>query len=42
MSPVSPLHPLRSTLLPPFARTPEVMRVATYTIHKGVRGVGPR
>lgn len=42
MSPVTPLNRLRSTLLPPFARAPDVLRVATYNIHKGVRGVGPR
>lgn len=35
------LRPLQSTLLPPFAGGPGVLRVATYNIHKGVRGVGP-
>lgn len=34
------LNPLRSTLLPP-ASTLGRLRVATYNIHKGVRGVGP-
>ena len=34
------LNPLRSTLMP--AATPGVLRVATYNIHKGVRGLGPR
>lgn len=35
------LNPLHSTLMPPFTATGAVMRVATYNIHKGVRGVGP-
>ncbi len=36
------LNPLQSTLLPPFDGADDVLRVATYNIHKGVRGVGPR
>jgi endonuclease/exonuclease/phosphatase family metal-dependent hydrolase len=36
------LNPLNSSLLPPFAATAQVLRVATYNIHKGVRGVGLR
>jgi endonuclease/exonuclease/phosphatase family metal-dependent hydrolase len=35
------LNPLHSTVLPPFTATGMVMRVATYNIHKGVRGMGP-
>ncbi len=35
------MNPLHSSFLPPFAATGMVMRVATYNIHKGVRGVGP-
>jgi len=35
------LQPLQSTLLPPFTGI-SGLRVATYNIHKGVRGVGPR
>jgi endonuclease/exonuclease/phosphatase family metal-dependent hydrolase len=35
-------RPLQSSLLPPFAGDGEVLRAATYNIHKGVRGVGPR
>jgi endonuclease/exonuclease/phosphatase family metal-dependent hydrolase len=35
------LNPWNSTLLPPTDRG-SVLRVATYNIHKGVRGVGPR
>lgn len=35
------MNPLHSTFLPPFTATGMVMRVATYNIHKGVRGVGP-
>ena len=35
------LNPWNSTLLPPTDRA-SVLRVATYNIHKGVRGVGPR
>lgn len=38
---VSPLKPLQSTLLPPSPRAATTLRVATYNIHKGVRGVGP-
>ncbi len=33
---------LQSTLLPPASGDSRVLRVATYNIHKGVRGVGPR
>ena len=33
-------NPLHSTLMPPFAAGDEVLRVATYNIHKGVRGIG--
>jgi endonuclease/exonuclease/phosphatase family metal-dependent hydrolase len=36
------LNPLNSSQLPPFAATSHVLRVATYNIHKGVRGVGLR
>jgi endonuclease/exonuclease/phosphatase family metal-dependent hydrolase len=41
---VSPLKPLNSTLLPPASTqfAIDTLRVATYNIHKGVRGVGPR
>ncbi len=35
------LNPLNSTLLPP-ATGISALRVATYNIHKGVRGLGPR
>jgi endonuclease/exonuclease/phosphatase family metal-dependent hydrolase len=35
------LNPLHSSALPPFTATGMVLRVATYNIHKGVRGVGP-
>jgi endonuclease/exonuclease/phosphatase family metal-dependent hydrolase len=35
------LRPLQSTLLPPYTGI-SGLRVATYNIHKGVRGVGPR
>jgi endonuclease/exonuclease/phosphatase family metal-dependent hydrolase len=35
------MNPLHSSFLPPFAATGMVMRVATYNIHKGVRGMGP-
>ncbi len=38
---MSPMHPLQSSLLPP-ATGMAALRVATYNIHKGVRGVGPR
>ena len=34
------LNPLQSTLMPPFSGM-GALRVATYNIHKGVRGVGP-
>ncbi|MFO1328396.1 MAG: endonuclease/exonuclease/phosphatase family protein [Rubrivivax sp.] len=33
--------PLHSTLMPPYTGI-DTLRVATYNIHKGVRGVGPR
>jgi endonuclease/exonuclease/phosphatase family metal-dependent hydrolase len=33
---------LQSSLLPPHSGLHQRMRVATYNIHKGVRGVGPR
>jgi len=39
------LNPMNSTLLPPTGRSGSdtgTLRVATYNIHKGVRGVGPR
>ena len=39
------LNPLNSTLLPATERSGTAagtLRVATYNIHKGVRGVGPR
>jgi endonuclease/exonuclease/phosphatase family metal-dependent hydrolase len=35
------MKPLQSTLLPPYTGIGG-LRVATYNIHKGVRGVGPR
>ena len=35
------VNPLHSTLLPPFTGL-GALRVATYNIHKGVRGLGPR
>ncbi len=35
------MNPLQSTQLPPFTGT-GALRVATYNIHKGVRGMGPR
>jgi len=35
------MNPLHSSFLPAFTATGSVMRVATYNIHKGVRGVGP-
>jgi len=35
------MNPLQSSLLPPATHGPGVLRVATYNIHKGVRGVGP-
>ncbi len=34
-------HPLHSTLMPPYTGI-GALRVATYNIHKGVRGMGPR
>ncbi len=37
---MAPLKPLQSSLLPPASG--DGLRVATYNIHKGVRGVGPR
>lgn len=35
------LNPLQSTLMPPYSGL-GALRVATYNIHKGVRGLGPR
>jgi endonuclease/exonuclease/phosphatase family metal-dependent hydrolase len=35
------MNPLHSSLLPPSGQTSTLLRVATYNIHKGVRGVGP-
>ncbi|MBP7131691.1 MAG: endonuclease/exonuclease/phosphatase family protein [Aquabacterium sp.] len=35
------LKPLQSSLLPPVPRHSQHLRVATYNIHKGVRGMGP-
>ncbi|MDE2368772.1 MAG: endonuclease/exonuclease/phosphatase family protein [Burkholderiales bacterium] len=35
------LNQMQSTLLPPYTGI-ECLRVATYNIHKGVRGIGPR
>ena len=35
------LKPLQSSLLPPAQRHANHLRVATYNIHKGVRGMGP-
>jgi endonuclease/exonuclease/phosphatase family metal-dependent hydrolase len=35
------LNPLQSTLMPPYTGI-GALRVATYNIHKGVRGIGPR
>jgi endonuclease/exonuclease/phosphatase family metal-dependent hydrolase len=35
------VNPLQSTLLPPFSRHADTLRIATYNIHKGVRGMGP-
>ena len=40
-SSVAVMKPLQSTLLPPYTGIGG-LRVATYNIHKGVRGVGPR
>ena len=34
-------NPLQSTLMPPYTGF-GALRVATYNIHKGVRGMGPR
>jgi endonuclease/exonuclease/phosphatase family metal-dependent hydrolase len=34
-------NPLQSSLLPPSTLSAKGLRVATYNIHKGVRGVGP-
>lgn len=36
------LNPLQSSLMPPGSGEGGVLRVATYNIHKGVRGLGPR
>jgi len=35
------LNPLQSSLLPPSTQGTSCLRVATYNIHKGVRGLGP-
>ncbi len=35
------LNPLQSSLLPPSTQGSSTLRVATYNIHKGVRGMGP-
>lgn len=35
------LNPLQSSLLPPSTLSSRSLRVATYNIHKGVRGLGP-
>ena len=35
------LNPLQSSLLPPSTQGTSCLRVATYNIHKGVRGMGP-
>ncbi|MDE2400558.1 MAG: endonuclease/exonuclease/phosphatase family protein [Burkholderiales bacterium] len=35
------LNPLQSSLLPPSTLSSSSLRVATYNIHKGVRGLGP-
>lgn len=35
------LNPLQSSLLPPSTQSASCLRVATYNIHKGVRGLGP-
>jgi endonuclease/exonuclease/phosphatase family metal-dependent hydrolase len=35
------LNPLQSSLLPPSTLSSSHLRVATYNIHKGVRGMGP-
>ena len=35
------LNPLNSSLLTPSGQDPQVLRIATYNIHKGVRGMGP-
>jgi endonuclease/exonuclease/phosphatase family metal-dependent hydrolase len=36
------MNPLQSSILPPHTGLHDRLRVATYNIHKGVRGVGPR
>ncbi|WP_022979079.1 endonuclease/exonuclease/phosphatase family protein [Ideonella sp. B508-1] len=42
MTPVAPVHPGQLNALPPVRRTDTpCLRVATYNIHKGVRGMGP-
>jgi endonuclease/exonuclease/phosphatase family metal-dependent hydrolase len=38
---MSAMKPLQSSLLPPYTGF-SALRVATYNIHKGVRGIGPR
>ena len=35
------MNPLQSSVLPPASGDERLLRVATYNIHKGVRGVGP-
>ena len=39
---MSALKPLQSSMMPPRTASADVLRVATYNIHKGVRGVGLR
>jgi endonuclease/exonuclease/phosphatase family metal-dependent hydrolase len=39
---VAPLRPGPSAFAPSTQHAPHLLRVATYNIHKGVRGVGPR
>ena len=38
---MTPVNPLNSSLMPPYTGF-GALRVATYNIHKGVRGLGPR
>lgn len=35
------MNPLQSSALPPASKLEDRLRVATYNIHKGVRGIGP-
>jgi endonuclease/exonuclease/phosphatase family metal-dependent hydrolase len=35
------MNPLQSSALPPASKLDDRLRVATYNIHKGVRGIGP-